>query len=175
MTRKRFNQQTKQIKAQLEMIGLVIIVIIVITALLIFLVYQLSHPTKDLKKTYMNRQIATNMLISMKEANVQECPDYKLKDLIIDCAKPSPSLICYDQTSCYAANKTIAEMLDKTLVNWSVSFNFSVISPFKEESFLSFINLNCSSNSREKVEGWEILPLFPISASAEMKLGICLK
>lgn len=170
MKRKRFNQQAK---AQLEMIGLVIIVIIVITALLIFLVYQLSHPTKNLQRTYINQEVATNMLISMKEANVQECPNYKLKDLIIDCAKSSPSLICYDQTSCYAANKTIAEMLDKTLVNWSVSFNFSVISPFKGEAFISFINLNCSSNAREKVEGWEILPLFPISASAEMKLGIC--
>jgi hypothetical protein len=163
---------TEKKSAQLEMIGLVIIVIIVITALLIFAVYKISHPVKNLQKTYVNNEIATNLLISMMWTDVEECPVYKLKDLVIDCAKPVPSKRCGDRPACEMANKTIAEILDNTLVKWEMSYNLSIDSPYKGV-FINFVNLNCTSKVKERVEGFEILSLYPINSTTELRLGIC--
>ncbi len=153
-------------RAQLEMIGLVVIVIIVITALLIFTVYKISNPSKNIQKRYMNKEIATNLLIAMTNTDVRECYNLSLASLITDCARTYHSISCYDNTSCEIANKTIYDILNRTLMDWGVSFNLSV-----ENTNLSFVNLGCTSR-REKVQSFQILPLDP--GQVEMILDICI-
>jgi len=162
-------------KAQLEMIGLVIIVIIIITALLIFLVYKLSNPAENLQRIYMNNEIATNLLLSMNRVNVEECPGTKLEELIVDCAKPTPSMHCADYTSCEIAGQTIYRVLNSTLFAWDMRFRFSVESPYYPgQELMFFDNRNCSEKA-EKNTGFALLSLYPTDGSVEMKLGICTK
>jgi len=160
------NRLQKNAKAQLEMIGLVIIVIIVITGMLFFLVYKLSNPGKNLQKTYMNKEMATNFLISLTKTSVQECHDIALSELITDCAKTYHTYTCNEYTSCEIVNLTLIKILDKTLMNWSISFNLTI-----QNINLTFINLNCTSKTRERERGFSILPLYP--GEIEMTLDIC--
>jgi hypothetical protein len=159
------NGFVNQRKAQLEMIGLVIIVIIVITALLIFTVYKLTTPNKNIQKTYLNKETAINFLVSIGKINVKECHDLKLSEIIAACAGGSP-VGCYDYTSCEMANMTLADILNQTLVEWGVSFNLSI-----EGTEISFANLDCDSKATEQVQGFEQIPLNP--GSVEMTLTIC--
>jgi hypothetical protein len=177
MNKCRCMDKTRKSKAQLEMIGLVIIVIIVVTGLLIYLVYKLSNPTENIQRTYMNKEIATNFLTAAVKTTVNNCNGQKLEELITDCARPSHEKSCYDYTSCEMVNKTINEILSKTLIKWGVSFNLSiatVIEGSAPETFMNFASQNCSSRN-EKIEGFEILSLYPVSGTAELKLDICTK
>ena len=165
MNKKKFKKL-----AQLEMIGLIVIVIIVITALLIYTVYKISSPQQNIQKRYMNKEVATNFLVSMINTNVEECHNLSLAQLIIDCAKTFPSISCQDyRGSCEVANKTILDILNRTLVNWSVSFNLSI-----ERTPISFVNLGCDSRATEKEQGFEILPLNYVE-NIEIILDICAK
>jgi len=168
------NKMNKMIKnklrrrAQLEMIGLIVIVIIVITGLLIFTVYKITNPSKNIQKRYMNKGLATNMLIAITRTNVMECHNHSLADLIIDCAKTYHSITCYDYTSCEVVNKTILGILNTTLVAWDISFNLTI-----QKTNISFVNLECTSKAKNKVQGFEVLPLYP--GQVEMTLDICAK
>lgn len=153
-------------KAQIEMIGLVIIVIIVITALLIFTVYKLTHPSKNIQKSYMNKEVATNLLITMTHTSIPGCHNFTLRELVVDCAKTYHTTTCGDYTSCEIANQTIYTILNRTLVDWDIGFKFEI-----EGTEISFVNLNCDSVFKEKVQGFEILPLYP--GDVEMTLDIC--
>lgn len=153
-------------KAQLEMIGLIVIVIIVIISLMIFTVYKISNPQKGTQRRYINKEIATNMLISMTKTSVNECHNLSLGELITDCARTFHSITCYEHTSCKIANQTIFKILENTLVDWEVSFNFSI-----ENTEINFINYDCNAKST-KVQGFEILPLYP--GQIEMILDICM-
>jgi len=161
------------VRAQLEMIGLIIIVIIVITSLLIFTVYKISNPHRRIQSRYMNKAIATNMLISITKTNVEECHNISLAELIIDCAKTYHTITCYDYTSCEVANKTIFNILNKTLIDWEMSFNLSI-----EKTPISFVNLGCTSRVKEKVQGFEVLSLYPNQtgnpqSKVDITLDIC--
>jgi hypothetical protein len=165
-------------KAQLEIIGLVVIVIIVITGLLIFLVYKLSNPTRNIQRAYVNNEIATNILLSIDRVNVEECPSTRLEELITDCAKPNPSMLCSGYTSCEIINQTINRILINTLYKWDMSFRFSITSPYSTYpygEFISFDNRNCTARVTQKVRGYALLPLYPVDGSAEMRLDICTK
>lgn len=165
MLRKSQNNLRK--KAQLEMIGLIVIVIIVITGLLVFTVYKITNPTKDIQKRYVNKEIATNMLISMTKTNIYECHNLSLADLIIDCARTYSSIICIDdKLSCEVVNTTIYNILNKTLIDWEMSFNLSI-----ENTNITFVNHACTSK-KEKIQSSENLPL-GAGQTVEMILDIC--
>ncbi|MBU1198462.1 MAG: hypothetical protein KKF46_08135 [Nanoarchaeota archaeon] len=153
-------------KAQLEMIGLIVIVIIVVVALLIFTVYQVTNPQRNIKRKYMNEEIATNMLVSMMNIDLRECHNLSLQELVGDCAKTFHSITCLDSTSCEIANKTIYDILNRTLIDWDVSFNLSV-----QNTDISFVNLGCTARVKSKIRGFQILPLYP--GQIEMILDVC--
>ncbi|MBW2990428.1 hypothetical protein KY348_01850 [Candidatus Woesearchaeota archaeon] len=153
-------------KAQLEMIGLIIIVVIVITGLLIFTVYRITRPPTNVQKRYLNKEIATNMLIAMSNTHVPECYNHSLTQLIIDCSNRYSLMICEDdQTSCKIVNKTIYNILNKTLIAWDTSFNFSII-----KTNTSFVNLDCNS-ARNKVQGFEVFT--SKTGQVEITLDVC--
>lgn len=152
----------------MEIIGLVIIVIIVITGMLFFLVYKLSNPAKNIQKIYIDKEMATNFLISLTKTSVEECHNIALSELITDCAKTYHSYVCNEYTSCQMVNLTLIKILDKTLINWSISFNLTL-----EKTNLTFISLNCTSKIKNREQGWVFLPLYP--GEMEITLDICKK
>ena len=171
MGRKQIKNMGKQNnakrKAQLEMIGLVMIVIIVITALLIFMVYKISNPSKNIQKRYTNKEIATNMLITIPNTDVAECHNISLSSLITDCARSYHSIWCGDNTSCEIANQTVFDILNRTLIDWGVSFNLTI-----EGTNISHVAHDCTS-SKEKIQSYQVLPLDP--GEIEITLDICLE
>jgi hypothetical protein len=150
-------------KGQLEMIGLIIIVIIVITAMLIYTVNKMSHPVENIKRVYVNNEIATNLLLSMTKANVEECPSYALSELVSDCAREYHRIICNGLTSCEQANKTIALMINKTLDEFMMNYNLTI-----SGTDISFIK-GCPS--KNQVRGFQIIPLYP--GQVEIDISIC--
>ena len=152
-------------RGQVEMIGLIMIVIIVIVGLLIFTVYRLTNQGDDSQNRYLNKEVATNLLISIVNTDVDECHNLSLSTILTDCARTFSVLICEeDRLSCDVANETIFNILNRTLVDWDIGFNLTV-----EKTNISFVNLRC----REKVQGFQILPLNP--GQYEMTLDICTK
>lgn len=162
-------------KAQIEMIGLVMIVVIVVTGLLLFMVQKMSQPVKSIQKAYINEKTANDMITNMEDINVIECNGLPLSTLIVDCAKSQPSLYCdNDYSSCYVANRTIFDILNRTLIEWDVAFTFSISSSFRGQ-FINFTNFRCGS--REVISAFEYLSLFSevseTSENVEIKLKIC--
>jgi Na+-transporting NADH:ubiquinone oxidoreductase subunit NqrC len=164
---KKMREEKNTRKAQIEMIGLVIIVIIIITALLIFLAYRVTRPQQTIKKTYVNAEIANNMLLTMTKTNIGECHNMSLADLLTDCTRGYYSINCFDYTSCQVANDTIKEILARTLDEWNLSYNLEV-----EGADIKFSTPDCDSGDDEKVQAFEILPLNP--GQIEMILDICI-
>ena len=162
----------KNLNAQLEMIGLVIIVVIVITGLMIFLVYKLTTPNKNIQRAYVNNEITNNLLLSMSRVHVEECPEQTLGELIADCAKPYPERDCSDYTSCEIVNLTTKMILEDTLETWKMGYNFSIESPF-QGIFINFVYNNCFSRIPGQVRGFALIPLYPLGKSAEIRLNIC--
>lgn len=163
---KNTSRRTAGKKAQLEMIGLVMIVIIVITALLIFMVYKISHPSSNLQQRYTNKEIATNMLITLTNTEVAECNNLSLSYLLTDCARKYHSVWCGDNTSCEIANVTIYKILNRTLIDWDIQFNLSI-----EDTNITHVNLDCTSLSRDKIQSYHVLPMYP--GEIEVILDIC--
>jgi hypothetical protein len=122
----------------------------------------------------MNNEIATNLLLSMNRVNVEECLGTKLEELIVDCARPTPSMHCSDYTSCEIASQTIYRILNSTMFAWGMSFRFSAKSDY-QDVFMTFDNRNCTSRAKEKIAGFALLSLYPTDGSVEMKLEICTK
>ncbi len=151
-------------KAQLEMIGLTVIVVIVIIAMMIFMVYKIGNPREDIKKRYMDKEIATNFLIAMTNTNVAECNNLTLSSLIADCARDYHQINCYDLNSCQAANQTIHTLLSRTLDEWGLNYNLSV-----QNTDISFVN-QCKPGS-DQVSGFSIIPRNP--GQVEVSLRIC--
>jgi len=168
--RKPDNETNK--KSQLEMIGLTVIVVIVITGLLIVTVYKFNNPPRNIQKRYINKETATNLLIAMTNTNVGECNNLSLGNLLSDCGSSYPSINCFDYTSCEIANQTINSLLNKTLIDWDLSFELSISSPF--QGIIShFANLNCDSTSKQQEQAFELLPLEAQNV-LEITLILCL-
>ena len=153
-------------KAQIEMIGLIIIVIIFIIGIMIFTIYKLNFSHKNQQTKYLNKEVATNLLIAMMKTNVVECQGLELAELIKDCTKEYHMITCDAYTSCELANSTIYTILNSTLIDWGVSFNFTI-----QGTNVTFINLNCDSTARNVEQAEEILPLNP--GQADITLDLC--
>jgi hypothetical protein len=115
-------------KAQMEVMGLVIVVILLTLGLLLVVQFVVLKPQSQTKVRQESSQLAANLVSSMLESTTL-CNNYQLRSLIQNCATKN-DIICKDgaveYNSCKYANRTIHLMLKKTLMNWSMSFNFTV-------------------------------------------------
>jgi hypothetical protein len=112
-------------KGQIELIGLMIIVIIVVSVMMIYLVYKINNPAHNIKRGFVNQELAANFLITITKATVRECPEHSLADLVTDCAGEQ-RFYCGSEPSCTVANRTLLFILNTTMDYLGKSFNFSV-------------------------------------------------
>jgi hypothetical protein len=102
-------------KAQLEIIGLIFIVIIVVAAMLFYVAYKVSHPEVSVRQSFISKEVASNILITSLNTNVEECKHHTLDQLVSDCANvASRRIFCGTETSCIAANRTLNKMIGGT-------------------------------------------------------------
>ena len=152
-------------KGQMELIGLIVIVIIVISSLLIYMVYKLNNPDVNIKRGFMNKELAANFLITITKANVKECPQHTIGDLVTDCANTlHRSIYCGGRTSCEIANETLYSILKPTMDDLGKEFGFSVAQT--DINFAGCVD-------KEKVEATQVFTLFPSTERTSLVLDIC--
>ena len=157
----------KNKKCQLEIFGLVVLIIIILVGFLFFMVYRINNPSQNSKRMYMNGEVATNMILAMTKVNVKECYDHQLSQLIADCARTYSTFTCGELTSCEVVNMTILSILNSTLVEEGINYNFTI-----SGTDISFSE-KCGPNSVGKVQGYDVIPLGSGQQFVEITLDIC--
>lgn len=152
------------VKAQLEMIGLIVIVVIVLMAIMFYLVYKTNSAPQNIRRMYMNQASASNMLISMSKISVAECPSHTLGSLIIDCAGMR-EIICGSLDSCEKSAEVFEFLLNETLDAYSLSYNLTV-----KGAGISIANDDCHSK-KPGIQALQVLPLNP--GQVELTLRVC--
>ncbi|MBN1792691.1 hypothetical protein JW826_03335 [Candidatus Woesearchaeota archaeon] len=153
-------------RAQLEMIGLIVIVIMVITVMLVYLVYKVNNPSESIKRGYVNKELASNFLITITKVNVKECPQQTLTDLVTDCANTARrSIYCGGEKSCVVANKTLYDILTPTMDELGKDFEFSV-----ERADLNYTG---ACKDKERVQAVQVFTLFPSMERIRLTLNVC--
>ena len=117
-------------KSQLEIVGLVVIVILISLALLFYVQFSMRS-APEIKKTYTNSQLTSNMVNALLETST-ECKGNTIAILLADCAADYDRKgILYDCSgdgnidSCSFVNNTIQDLLDETLDLWKVKYQLS--------------------------------------------------
>ncbi|MBW2993069.1 hypothetical protein KY317_00670 [Candidatus Woesearchaeota archaeon] len=123
-------------KSQLEIVGLVVIVILISLALLFYLQFSLRS-APEIKKTYTNSQLASNMVNALLETST-ECDGNTIATLLSDCAMDfegsyttGGNLHCETAKtelpdSCIFVENTIQNLLGKTLNKWNVKYQLNI-------------------------------------------------
>lgn len=152
-------------KGQMELIGIIVIVIIVITALLLYMVYKINNPDTNIKRGFVNKELATNFLITITKANVKECPQHTIGDLVTDCANTlRRTIYCGGRISCEVANETLFAILRPAMDELGKNFSFSVA-----QTDISYVG--CAG--KEKVQATQVFTLFPSMQKTSLVLDIC--
>lgn len=150
-------------KAQMEIIGLVVIVILISLALLFALQFSLK-PKQEEKASYTHAQLASNTINTLLKTKAECFPTFTISELLKEYVKESDAA----QEKFECANKTIADILNKTLVAWQKSFRFKITMPAGKQS------INITSGICQKQI--EASPPYIISSNGEYivaRLEIC--
>jgi hypothetical protein len=117
-----FNKR-KQKKGQIEMFGLAVIVILISIGFFIFVSFKSNQKPENVQKEFTTDKMADDFVLSILQVSVAECPQFSINDLIIDCVRDN-RLECGFVKSCYALNRSINIMLNKTFEVQGRKFRF---------------------------------------------------
>lgn len=113
----------KNRKAQLEIIGLVFIVILVSMAMLFYLSYAVQKKDKQLYKQYADNELGASYASVFTKMSI--CGT-EMNKLLEDCITTRRIVCEGGLNSCETVNKTILDLLDKTLDLWDESYGFTI-------------------------------------------------
>jgi hypothetical protein len=170
--RPRIRLQDK--KAQLEAYGLAVIVILVIIG--IFLVVSLrSHDqSPDIKKDYIYEQLPTDFVTSVVGITVDECRNerYTIGNLLRSCAL-GEGKSCMGMDACELANKTLTEIVKKSLVAQNYGFRMYTVNLDWEGHEIMIVNRGCTANSEKGKTGSAVITKYPQPEPLFLNLEIC--
>ena len=118
-------------KAQMEIMGLAIIIILIALAML-FIVSVVSKPSEDIKKTFTNKQLASNTVNTLLSTTTGCRDGLSVSQLLQDCAEGGIICCLYSnnnqciENSCVHAEKVIDEILTNTLNVWNKQFELKL-------------------------------------------------
>ncbi len=117
----------KNKKSQLEIMGLVVIVILLTIGMLFMVKFVITRKPSEIKKTYTQTQMASNMLSAILKSTAKDCMNVDMTELLQDCVS-GESIICPDggNSSCDYVMNTIEGMLNSTLGEWKTEYDFRV-------------------------------------------------
>jgi len=174
----RHKNECKNKLGQMEVFGLAFIVILISIGFFIFVSYKSQQKTENPQKEYTNDKVANDFILSILYVSVQDCEEYTVQDLIIDCARDH-RINCAGDNSCVAVNKSINVMLNKTFMPKDVNTKFRFWSEnlyYPENTNTDLINvthLNCSANSRQGQRGVAVISLYPTAKDVYLNMNIC--
>ena len=156
----------------MEIMGLAVVIVLITIALLFTIKFVYLQPEeKGVKASYESRQLAANTINAIVQTTATQCFNHQIKKLISSCAISPASggtIQCADGTmACERANMLIGQLLDMTLGEWGVHYNFTAPIPDYKISYLAG---NCSKS--EWIQP-HTSPLHTEAGTIDIKLSIC--
>jgi|GEM_PF-2176568 len=163
-------------RAQIETFGLAFIVILISIGFFIFVSYKSQQKTDNPQKEFTNDKLANDFVLSVIETSVEDCKEFSVKDLVIDCARDH-RLTCGGMDSCAAVNESINAMLNETFMKRNIRFKFTSANlPTMDGSELlniSYLGCGNRSSSDQGQSGIAIITLYPVPQSVFLSMNIC--
>jgi hypothetical protein len=152
-------------KSQMEIMGLVVIVVLIAIGFFFYIAFKINNPPPLTARKFSNEQLATNFVATLLRTNTR-CQGFTVEELLKDCVR-GQNINC-PGSSCLEAERVISNILDKTLKNWSVSYNFEI-----SRVGISYNNLNCTPEREKDMPGYFVLPIDTYGSNIELSLEIC--
>jgi hypothetical protein len=167
-------------KAQMEIMGLAIIVIIIIIGLVFSLRFMRPVETQDLKDTFTDSTLASNLLNVMLKTTL-ECKDIELKNLLQDCAEGiATKEYCPGKTDpCAFSKEIITLLLTDTLTVMKRDFVFEAKFPsagsftVPERDKVTCTAANLGAGKKYQTRTFESYPLPTKRGTMEITLALC--
>jgi len=168
------NHRDARKRGQIETFGLAFIVILISIGFFIYISYKSGQKPDNPQKEFTNDKLANDFVLSSIETSVQECKEFTVKDLIIDCARDH-RLSCNGEDSCVAVNNTINVMLNRTFMERNIKFRFysENLPSSTGEDLINASYLGCDANSNQGQSGMAIISLYPVPGNVFLRMNIC--
>ncbi|RJQ17581.1 hypothetical protein C4573_01225 [Candidatus Woesearchaeota archaeon] len=152
-------------KSQIEIMGLAVIIILVAVGFFFIISFKLNKPQIDHVQTLRDNQFAQQYVTSLVKTNTQ-C-GFTITELMQDCAVFHNINCTVD--SCTYLNRTLEVIANKTLLNWSYTYNLSI-----NELHLEFQNpqRNCTATMPRAAQGFELITLYGLG-DVMITLDVC--
>jgi len=163
-------------KAQIEIMGLIVIVILITIGMFFYVALKQPAPEKSLLQVYSNEKLAGDFLITYLEMTEPSC-GVSMRQLVIDCVRYNISTIsfydCADPDSCFIVNESIHSILERTLDPWSFNYEFRFSYTINDDrTTLIHRNTGCTDYTPRDSPGIQGLPKIQ-DAVPELQLDIC--
>jgi len=177
---KNTKTNTRKVRGQIETFGLAFIVILISIGFFIFVSFKSQEPKPTPQKDFTTDKVASDFILAISDVNVENCTEYDVEDLIIDCATRNNRITCGTDNSCVAVNKSIYSMLNSTFIKQNIAFRFyseNIIynDGAGDKELLNFTNRNCTDKSAQGKSGTRIISLYPLQNNVYLTLNICYK
>jgi len=139
----------KNRRAQMEIMGLLVVIILLAVGMLFTVNYMINKKPSEIKKTYTESQMASNILSSILRTTTPEdtkdqlyCHKVDFTELLQDCALFETIQCSNGQPSCKYAEEQITEMLNNTLAKYNKPYRFKAWR-VNGDQLIEIKNLNC--------------------------------
>ena len=138
-------------RGQMEIMGLMVIIILIIVGVLFAIKFVVLKKPTDIKKTYTQTQLASNMGTALLQTETKNCRGTTITELLTDWAEwPGQygTITCgnYKKAGIYA-NETIANLLNQTFDYWRIKYQIKgYTTKGVGQELFKFNNLGCTDN-----------------------------
>ena len=159
---------------QVEIMGLLIVVILVVVVIFLVVSFSAKTPPRDIKTTYMNDQMSAAFILALLDTSTECGNSVSMAEVIADCAAFN-RIDCPGSNSCIYLNESLDDILNSTLVEWGVGFEFSIHHMFFNTPELNNFTFSqgCGYGSISQGVKFQIIPLWPRPDDIKVRIKIC--
>ena len=149
----------------MDIMGLALVVVLISLGFLFVLKFNILKKPTEVHKEFTSIQLSSNFISTLLKTTSVDCYSRSFTELFQDCGK-GPTLFCEDdQDSCRYMEEKTQLLLDETLQEWNVKYEFKV---YVDPTFPKMQMGGCPGGKTSKT--------FPLSLGAStlfIKLDIC--
>jgi hypothetical protein len=163
-------------KGQVEVFGLAFIVILIVVGFFIYVSFKSHETQENPQKEFTNNKLASDFVLSVIHVNVEDCDEFSVEDLLVDCARDHRITCSNGLDSCTAVNNSISIMLNKTFAQRKTKLRFYSENLYVPGTGTDLINIsyfNCTAKSAQGQSGIAIIRLHPAPGNVYLNMNIC--